>query len=269
MNAEAVRAALAARGWARLPHDPDLADWAAAARPLALALAADPALHARDLRCGGTWFAGVNVFPNDADGAAPGAPPLPARLLGLLRGPLGLGRAPLDRAQISVVHPGYPRHGPEESAAAFRFRRDRDAAHVDGVLREGPERRRFFAEHHLFVLGLPLTEPAPGAAPMVVWEGSHEDMRAAFAAALAGVAPQDWARRDVTEAYVAARARVFAERRRVAVTARPGEAYLVHRLALHGVAPWTAPADAPARAVAYFRPAAPADAPPGWPLAAP
>jgi hypothetical protein len=265
----AVLGALARRGWAALPPDPALAAWAGAARPIAFGLPEDPALRARDLRCGGSWFAGVNAFPNDADGAAPGGPPLPAPLLGLMRRDLGLGDAPLDRAQVSIVWPGYPRRGPEETEAAFRFRRDRDAAHVDGLLREGPARRRFLAESHLFVLGIPLTEPAEGAAPLVVWEGSHEDMRAAFAAALAGVDPADWPRTDVTDAYVAARRRVFGTRPRVAVTAPVGGAYVVHRLALHGVAPWAAAEGVGPRAVAYFRPDAGPGAAPGWPLAAP
>jgi hypothetical protein len=261
----ALREALAARGWARLAFDPALAAWAAAARPLALRLAADPALHPRDLRCGGTWFAGVNVFPNGPDGAAEGVPPLPPALLRLLREALGLGAEPLDRAQISVTYPGYPRHGPEETEAAFRFRRDRDAAHVDGVLREGPERRRFFAETHRFVLGLPLTPAAEGASPLVVWEGSHHDMRAALAAALDGLPPERWALRDVTETYVETRRRILATRPRLALPAQPGEATLVHRLALHGVAPWTAAPGAGARAIAYFRP----EAPPAWSLSAP
>ena len=38
------------------------------------------------------------------------------------------------------------------------------------------------------------------------------------------------------------------------VTAGRGEAYLVHRLALHGIAPWGAGATAGERMVIYFRP---------------
>ena len=53
------------------------------------------------------------------------------------------------------------------------------------------------------------------------------------------------------------RRRIFAECPRVAVIARPGEAYAIHRLALHGVAPWQeeAPAGPDGRMIAYFRPA--------------
>jgi len=44
--------------------------------------------------------------------------------------------------------------------------------------------------------------------------------------------------------------------------AAPGQAYLLHRLALHGVAPWAdgAEASADGRMVAYFRPILPGGA---------
>lgn len=260
----ADRARFLACGWTRFPAHPATLAWAQAAAPVAARVAADPALHPRDLRCDGTWFAGVNALPNGPDGAIGGAA-LAGPAVDFVREALGLRRFDWDRAQVSVVHPGYPRHGAEESAAAFAFRRDRDAAHVDGLLREGPERRRFLGETHLFILGVPLSETAEGAAPLVVWEGSHRLMREALRAALAEVAPEDWARTDITEAYVAARRRCFAELPRLEVTARPGEAYLVHRLALHGVAAWRA-GPGPSRAVAYLRPTPPAALGAGWTL---
>lgn len=54
----------------------------------------------------------------------------------------------------------------------------------------------------------------------------------------------------------AARHEVFATCRRVALPGRPGEAVLLHRLLVHGVAPWEEGARAPsgARVVACFRP---------------
>lgn len=90
----------------------------------------------------------------------------------------------------------------------------------------------------------------------MVWEGSHDILRAALAEALRGHDPQDWARVDLTEPYRAARARIFDSCRRVPLHARPGEAYLLHRLALHGVAPWEEGAEASVegRMIAYFRP---------------
>ncbi len=246
---------LAARGWARLGPDPALAGWAAAALPAARAAVADPALRAAWLDCEGTWFVGVDALPTDAEGRLPGGPPLPRAARGPLEALLG-PLPPLHPAQLSVVWPGYPRPRRGESAAAFRYRARRDAAHVDGLLPEGPERRRHLREPHAFILGLPLTEAGEGASPLVVWDGSHEIMRAAFAAALEGLAPEIWGEADLTEPYHAARRRVFENCPRVALPARPGEALLVHRLALHGIAPWEAGAAAPpeGRMIAYFRP---------------
>jgi len=145
---------------------------------------------------------------------------------------------------------------PGESAARARYRLERDAAHVDGLLREGPEQRRHLREHHGFILGIPMVDFDPGAAPFVVWEGSHEIMRDAFAARFAGIDPRHWGEQDITEAYHAAREAAFARCRRVEIHARPGEAFLAHRLVLHGMAPWAAGAAAGAdgRMICYFRP---------------
>ena len=90
----------------------------------------------------------------------------------------------------------------------------------------------------------------------MIWEGSHLIMRAALHAALAGHAPDTWENVDVTEAYQAARREVFATCRRVELPGQVGEAVILHRLLIHGVAPWAAgaEAEAPGRVVAYFRP---------------
>lgn len=81
-------------------------------------------------------------------------------------------------------------------------------------------------------------------------------MRRAFETALGSSAPQTWDAIDLTEAYTAARREAFETCRRVIVHGPPGTACLVHRLALHGVAPWLDGASAPpeGRMVAYFRP---------------
>ena len=68
-----------------------------------------------------------------------------------------------------------------------------------------------------------------------------------------GIDPADGVEIDLTDAYQAARRDCFDRLERVEIAARPGEAYLVHRLALHGVAPWLAGGEG-RRAVAYFRP---------------
>ncbi|MEM1384156.1 MAG: hypothetical protein AAF713_07580 [Pseudomonadota bacterium] len=243
------------RGWVAFPPDPVTEAWADAARPLAEEIFTDPGERAAWLRCGDTWFAGVNVFPNDDRGAVPdrGVPPLAGPVVDFVRETLRLDGFAWDRAQISVCLPGYPQPWDGESEAAFRFRRDRDAAHVDGLLRDEARRRRL-GEVHGFILGLPLTEVPEDAAPLVVWEGSHTSMREAFRARFAGVAPMDWAAEDITDAYTEARRAVFSKCRRVAVTVPCGGAYLVHRLALHGVAPWGPRGGADPRSIAYFRP---------------
>ena len=143
-----------------------------------------------------------------------------------------------------------------ETTAGFRYRKNRDAAHVDGLIAVGPDRRRMLQEPHAFILGLPLNSCSPAASSMVVWEGSHLIMAQAFQKAFAGIDAASWAEVDVTEVYQAARRRVFERCKKVAVHAQPGEAYVVHRLALHGVAPWQNEADAPVegRMIAYFRP---------------
>jgi hypothetical protein len=244
------------KGWCAFGHDPVLAEWAAAARPVAEATLNDPELHAKWLRCGGTWFAGVNALPNDASGAVPaaGVPPLAGQVVEFIGEALGFKGIAWDRAQVSICFPGYPLPWEGESDSAFRFRRDHDAAHVDGLRRFEPGRRRRLSETHGFILGLPLTRTEPDAAPFIVYEGSHEVMRRAFRNRFAGIAPVDWAAEDVTDAYVAARRDAFESCPRVPVHAAPGEAYLAHRLVLHGVAPWGESPETEPRVIVYFRP---------------
>lgn len=240
-------------GWARFPADDRSRAWAAAARIAADRAVADPA-NRHWLDCGGTWFVGVNVLDTAPTGAVAGVP-LAGPALDAIRA-AGLWPAAWDRAQVSVVWPGYPRPREGETEAASRYRRDRDAAHVDGLMAAGPERRRMAREFHGFILGLPLSEAGPGAAPFVVWEGSQLVMARGFREALAGRPAEAWPETDLTGVYHAARREVFGTCRRVAIHARPGEAYLVHRLALHGVAPWQegAAAEEAGRMIAYFRP---------------
>ena len=233
-------------GWRRIGPDPAIAAWAGAARRAALHTLATTG---EDWRCGGTWFVGVDALPNAPDGMIDGtAFPWDA---------LPLPREPLHRAQLSVIRPGYPRPSPEETPAAFAFRRDRDAAHLDGLLPVGPDRRRMVKEPHAWILGLPLTDTA--AAPLAVWERSHERLRAALLRVLKPHPPETWGDIDITDAYQQARREIFATCRRIELPARPGEATLLHRLTLHGVAAWKPDDDAPpeGRMIAYLRPLLP------------
>jgi hypothetical protein len=230
-------------GWQRIGPDPAIAAWAAAAHHAArttLTTTTEP------WRCGGTWFVGVDALPNSPDGTI-GDTPFPWTSLALTP-------EPLHRAQLSVIRPGYPQPSPDETPAAFAFRRDRDAAHLDGLLPIGPDKRRMVKEPHAWILGLPLNETT--AAPLTVWEGSHHLIRAALLQALDSHPPETWGKVDITEAYQKVRRDIFATCRRIELPARTGEATLLHRLTLHGVAPWKATDQAPpeGRMIAYLRP---------------
>lgn len=230
-------------GWQRVGPDARILRWAGAARAAALGHLASTT---EAWRCGGTWFVGVDALPNAADGAI-GDTPFPWAALPLTP-------EPLHKAQLSVIRPGYPQPSPDESPAAFSFRQTRDAAHLDGLLPIGPAKARMVKEPHGWILGLPLNDTA--AAPLTVWEGSHLIFRDALQAALAPYPPESWPDIDLTAPYAAARRAVFATCKRIPLIARPGEATLLHRLTLHGVAPWRQGDIAPpeGRMIAYFRP---------------
>lgn len=252
-----TREAFLTKGWCAFPHDPALAGWVQATLPAARKTVGDPE-HSHWLRCGGTWFAGVNVLPNDADGAVEGGPKLSGLAVEFIHQALELEGFSWDQGQVSVCYPGYPKPMDTESEAAHRFRFNRDAAHVDGLMRVGPDRRRRINERHGFLLGIPLVGFSTDASPFVIWEGSHEIIRRAFIPLLESVAPERWSDIDVTDTYHAARREIFDHCARVEIAIRPGEAFLVHRLALHGTAPWapTATAGPDGRMIAYFRPEA-------------
>lgn len=268
MNAgEGAKRSFFEQGWCKFPFEQSVMDWVSNALPHARAAVEAPENDVW-FRCGRTWFVGVNALPNAPDTSVGDAGPLSGTVRTFIDEVLGCGDLGWDQAQVSVCYPGYPQAYEGETEAAFRFRVKRDAAHVDGLLREGPEARRFLREHHAFILGLPMAEADPSASPVVVFEGSHELMRKRFADFFADAPPKSWAGMDMTEAYHAARREAFETCPRVTVPARPGEAYLIHRLALHGMAPWGEGAEAgpDGRMVCYFRPET--GDPAGW-LSAP
>ncbi|MFT4961387.1 MAG: hypothetical protein ACI92Z_002477 [Paracoccaceae bacterium] len=243
-----------AQGWTSFAYSVELAKWATHARRAAQKAIADPA-NAHWHQCEGTWFVGVEALANDPVGQVAGSKSLCGPAIAFIKTYIG-ALPPLHRAQLSVISPGYPRPRAGESDAAFGYRQRRDAAHIDGLLATGPDRRRKIREPHSFILGVPLTNASADAAPLVVWQGSHHIMRAAFTKALADHDPATWPDVDITEAYITARRMIFETCPRVTLPAQPGEATLLHRLSLHGVAPWsdTATADKDGRMIAYYRP---------------
>ncbi|MBT4568251.1 MAG: hypothetical protein HOC45_10110 [Marinovum sp.] len=240
------------KGWRRFSYDPAIAAWAQAALRQAKAVVAQPEMRKKWLQCQGTWFVGVDALASDGQGALGGVS-LAGEVIDWLS---EIDYLPFHPAQLSVIYPGYPKPRIGDTEAGFRYRKNRDAAHVDGLLAVGPERRRMLKEPHAFILGLPLNSCSPAASPMVVWEGSHLIIAEVFQKAFVGIDAASWAEVDVTAVYQAARRQVFERCKRVLVHAAPGEAYVVHRLALHGVASWQSGADAPeeGRMIAYFRP---------------
>ena len=245
------------RGWCQFEFDTRLSNWVRSALPAAQASVHDEN-NKNWLRCGDTWFAGVNVLPNASDGSVDSEPRLALKCdaVDFIAEALGLSEFDWDKAQVSVCYPGYPQHMDAETEAAFNFRRDRDAAHVDGLLPEGENRRRFLREWHGFILAIPMLEYDVGASPFVVWEGSQDIVREAFQAIFQDKDADDWPSIDITKIYHQVRRQVFRTCQRVEIYARPGEAYLVHRLALHGVAPWKAESNSMCkeRMICYFRP---------------
>ena len=237
-----VADALARDGYAVYPHNPRVADWAKAA----YALGCEVLRGGGERRHGRTWFVGVDALPNAPDGSVAGVPLAGEWMRHVAVPPTW------HAAQLSVVFPGYPLQDANESDAAHRFRRNRDAAHVDGLLPEGPEKRRHLREPHGFIVGLPLNDVT--ASPLVVWRGSHVIMRAAFQRAFAGHDPKDWGDLDVSDVYQAARRTVFETCERIPLVATAGQALLLNRHLLHGVAPWNPAIAGDMRMVAYFRP---------------
>lgn len=251
------------QGWVKFPYDKAIARWVEHVYPLALEVRRDPDQIATWLRSGGTWFVGVNAIDNDGQGRVEDGPALTGVLRDFIEARFGWHD--LDQAQVSITYPGYPQPDPQDSAAGFRYRRDRDAAHLDGVKAELSGGRRCVDEAHAFVIGIPLNQTDDRASPLVLWEGSHRIMRDAMGSAFDGVPADQMRRHDITNAYRAARREVFETCPRIPLHANPGETYLLDRFTLHGVAPWKDGAKAPpeGRMIAYFRPDLPGGVP-GW-----
>ena len=151
------------------------------------------------------------------------------------------GPLPLILPQVSVTYPAYPRRDADETEAAHRYRRTPRWAPIStGFLPEGAARRRHLREPHGWITRRrPLSEADSRCRPAGRLGGQPEIMRAAFRRAFEGIAPGHWGDLDVTDIYKAARRHCFEICPRIEIALTPGEAVLVHRLSLHGIAPWT------------------------------
>ena len=131
--------------------------------------------------------------------------------------------------------------------------------HFLGFKLERETKRRFLDEAHAFILGYPIL-PSSNA-PLVVWEGSHDIIRKNLQRFQRSKGLESLQDVDLTDVYHETRRQIFDTCERIELPAKPGEATMVHRLALHGISPWGQdPDDDGQRAILYFRPELPGGA---------
>ena len=240
-------------GYIEFKHDEQIVKWAEYAGKKGNEILANSSQLAKWLQCEGTWFVGVDVLPNDSGGNFKEVkfPDIFKRLMEKIN------LKSYHKAQLSVIFPGYPKPRAGDSEAAYKYRLKRDAAHVDGLLPIGTNKRRHLIEAHGIILGIPLNNTHSGASPIVVWEGSHLIMQKEFSNLLSKVAPSGWKDIDLTDTYKKARRNCFENCKRVVIESPVGTGYALHPLLLHGITPWVSPSkglESSNRQVAYFRP---------------
>lgn len=232
-------------GYRVFAHDTRTDAWARAAYEVARGISTDPLKQTPDnLRHGRTWFVGVDALPNDSVGTIADVP---------LIGPWQdhVPHLPLHPAQLSIIYEGYPKQDADESDANHRFRLNRSAAHVDGLLPIGADKRRFAREFHAYILSIPLNNIT--ASPTVVWPGSQRIMQDALHAAFEGRNPEDV---DITDVYKATRKQVFDTCEPIPLHLERGQSALLHPFILHGTQRWGTSRDqaGEGRMIAFFRP---------------
>lgn len=245
-------------GWIKFKYDPKLDQWLNAVSKTVFFAIHNENNKKNWLRCQGTWFAGVRILQNDSRGIVNQGPELDTNSSRWALKQLKVKNIKWDPAQVSVCYPGYPMPRQGESETAFLYRLKRDAAHVDGLHPVGKEKVRKLKEQHAFIMGIPVTLSSKKASPLVVWEGSHKITKYYFEKEFSDIDPKDWKNVDITKSYHKAREEIFGSCKRVEIYAMPGESYIIHRMALHGVAPWDGRANSgkEGRVIIYFRPEA-------------
>ena len=91
--------------------------WSTATLLKARTAVADPK-NANWPQCEGTWFVGIDVLPDDAQGRI--WAPLQGAAVDFIRHHIG-PIPPLHAGQLSVVYPGYPKPHAGETETAFRY----------------------------------------------------------------------------------------------------------------------------------------------------
>lgn len=239
-------------GYCVFGADEDINHWLDSIEGSAFAAISDPA-HQHWWRYQKTWFVGVNTLNNDGYGRVNLGPKLRGRVIDFIVDSLGEPIGQLDRAQISAIYPGYPMPSKEDSPASFQFRKSRDAAHIDGLLK-GNRNQRFALEYHDYILAISLSDGSCEASPFVVWEKSHKLMQQAFRSFYQQVEEKDVATTDIQAYYSSVRRRVFDVCKRVELPLKRGQAVVAHRMLLHGTAPWRNGAVDKKRVLCFFRP---------------
>ncbi len=241
------------KGYCRFARDERLVSWIDSISSAAEAILADPA-HSHWWRCGGTWFAGVNILDNDAQGKYRDSLPLQGAAFDFMQSHI-LPHIPrcniLDRAQISVCTFGYPQKDSNDNdEIGYNFRKNRDAAHLDGLLKEN--NLRFLREYHGYILGIGLNDVDEDSAPVVIYEKSHLYIKEWLSSHFKNT-NEPWDNIDLTESYKTIRHEILQSCKRICLPLKKGEALLLHRFSIHGTSPWLSSATIP-RKLAFFRP---------------
>ena len=244
-----------AKGWVALPFSKGLFTWANTVKKSVNQKLGSMTEAEKDLRCGGTWFPGVNFLDNDPNGNVDGST-FPSDRTELLKRLEPSFSGFYDRAQISICYPSYPKKMADETISAFNYRTNRFAAHLDGLLPIGQSRRRFLIEHHAFIYGIPVNPSGEDSSPCVVWEGSHKLVQSEFKSFLISKNINSLEGQDVTEFYTSLRKKIFSSCKIKPVWVPLGHSYLIHRLTLHGILAWKGSGENTNmnRTIAYFRP---------------
>lgn len=233
------------KGYCHFAYDEALDAWIDSILPMAEATLTDSA-NAHWWRWRGTWFAGVNVLPNDKQGRCGDSKPLQGKAYEFAKKHIPLCDD-LDKAQISVCVSGYPQ---PDGEAGFAFRLHKDAAHLDGLLKEND--KRFLCEYHGYILGIGLNSTDEKSSPVVIYEGSHKRVQAWLQKRFAD--EKAWETIDLTAEYNALRKDILQTCPRKILPLQKGEAFILHRLSIHGTARWESESHTP-RKLAFFRPA--------------